>query len=359
MSSHLQGLLAALLNAPTMLLPCEVSDVSRRGTLASLLEVWVTLGFLLCYLQSGLVSWENAALLILPITFIPGCLGLLMVPESPPWLYRKKREAEAFSSLLRLRNSQATAEKEVEEMKTTDQVNTKNVSWHQLLKIMKRKDYLIPMLISVLLTSLKQLCGFGVVAIYIVEIFAITGVGRDRYWNTVVSGSFRLLFNFIASFLLYRMRRKVLLVTGSCLGLVGTASLGVFFYLKEYGYNMSEVNWLPLTSIIIYVVGFSGGLLPAAWLVAAEVLPTSVRSVGMGITNTIYTTMYFLVSKTYEDTKTIIGPHGIFWSYSLGCLIYALFVIKFVPETRGMTAKEIDSMWKKSRDVELPLTQVT
>lgn len=355
----MQGLLAALLNAPTMVLPCEVSDISRRGSLASLLEVWVTLGFLLCYLQSGLVSWENAALLILPLTFIPGCLGLLMVPESPPWLYRKKREAEAFNSLLRLRNSQAAAEKEMNEMTKTDQVNTKKVPWHQLLKLMKQKAYVTPMLISILLASLKEICGFGVVAIYIIEIFAMTGVGQDQYWNSVVSGSFRVLFNFIASFLLYRVRRKVLLVTGSCLGLVATASLGVFFCLKEHGYNMSEVSWLPLVSIIMYVAGFSGGVLPAAWLVAAEVLPTRVRSVGSGITNTMYTTMYFLVSKTYDDAKAIIGPHGIFWSYSVGCLVYVLFVIKFVPETRGKTVNEIDSLWKKSHDVDLPLTQVT
>lgn len=351
--------MAALLNAPTMVLPCEVSDISHRGTLSSLLEVWVTLGFFLCYIQSGLVSWENAALLILPLTLIPGCLGLLMVPESPPWLYRKKREAEAFRSLLRLRNSPAAAEKEINEMKTTDQLNTKNDSWHQLLKHMKQKAYITPMLISVLLTSLKQLCGFGVVAIYIIEIFAMTGVGQDQYWNSVVSGSFRLLFNFIASFLLYRMRRKLLLVTGSCLGLVATASLGVFFCLKEHGYDMSDVSWLPLVSIIMYVAGFSGGVLPAAWLVAAEVLPTTVRSVGMGITNTIYTTMYFIVSKSYDDAKAIIGPHGIFWSYSLGCLAYVLFVIKFVPETRGKTVSEIDSLWKKPRDVDLPLTQIT
>ncbi|KAK4325162.1 hypothetical protein Pmani_004315 [Petrolisthes manimaculis] len=192
-----QGLLAAFLNAPSIVLPCEVSEATWRGTLASLLEVWVTLGFLLCYLMSGLISWKTAALLIPAITFIPGILGLLLVPESPSWLYRRQREAEAFNSLLKIRNSRAAVEKEMVEMKMLDQQDTKKLSWHHLLKMINQKAYAMPMVISVLVASLAVFCGFGVVAIYLPEVFAMTGVSRDQYWSSVISGSFRLLFNFI------------------------------------------------------------------------------------------------------------------------------------------------------------------
>ncbi|KAK4317373.1 hypothetical protein Pmani_011535 [Petrolisthes manimaculis] len=192
-----QGLLAAFLNAPSIVLPCKVSEATWRGTLASLLEVWVTLGFLLCYLMSGLISWKTAALLIPAITFISGILGLLIVPESPPWLYRRQREAEAFNSLLKIKNSRAAVEKEMVEMKMLDQQDTKKLSWHHLLKMINQKDYIMPMVISVLVASLAVFCGFGVVAIYLPEVFAMTGVSRDQYWSSVISGSFRLLFNFI------------------------------------------------------------------------------------------------------------------------------------------------------------------
>ncbi|KAK4289517.1 hypothetical protein Pmani_037518 [Petrolisthes manimaculis] len=310
------GLLAAFLNAPSIVLPCEVSEATWRGTLARLLEVWVTLGFLLFYLMSGLISWKTAALLIPAITFISGILGLLIVPESPSWLYRRQREAEAFNSLLKIRNSRTAVEKEMVEMKMLDQQDTKKLSWHHLLKMIYQKDYVMSMVISVLVPSLAVFCGFGVVAIYLPEVFAMTGVSRDQYWSSVISGSFRLLFNFIGSGLLSRMRRKVMLVSGSFTALVGVASLGAFFYFKEQRYDMSDVSWLPLAAVVMYVAGISGGVLPPAWLVAAEVLPSNIRSFGMGITNTVYTTLYFLVSKTYDDTKVTLGPHGVFWAYS-------------------------------------------
>ncbi|KAK4300409.1 hypothetical protein Pmani_027394 [Petrolisthes manimaculis] len=248
---------------------------------------------------------------------------------------QKQREAEVFNSLLKIRNSRAAVEKEMVVMKILDQQDTKKLLWHQLVKLINQKAYVMPMVISVLVASLAVFCGFGVVAIYLPEVFTMTGVSRDQYWSSVISGSFRLLFNFIGSGLLSRMRRKVMLVSGSFTALVGVASLGVLFYFQEQRYDMSDV--------LMCVAGISGVV-----LVAAKVLPSNIRSFGMGITNTVYTTLYFLVSKTYyDDTKVTLGPYGVLWAYSCGCLFHILFIVKFVPETRGMTVKDEDSMWKK------------
>ncbi|KAK4304362.1 hypothetical protein Pmani_023690 [Petrolisthes manimaculis] len=95
------------------------------------------------------------------------------------------------------------------------------------------------------------------------------------------------------------MRRKVTLVSGSFTALLGMASLGVLFYFKEQRYDMSDV--------VMCVAGISGVV-----LVAAKVLPSNISSFDMGTTNTVYTTLYFLVSKTYYDTKVTLGPHGVF-----------------------------------------------
>jgi len=95
--------------------------------------------------------------------------------------------------------------------------------------------------------------------------------------------------------------------------------------------------------LILYIIGFAFGPGVCLWLVSAELLPTRVRSIGMGIgvlANagvTIATTSLFL---------PIIGNYGYaaMWAIWFICTLgYFLFSAFILPETKGRTLEEIEA----------------
>jgi MFS family permease len=95
--------------------------------------------------------------------------------------------------------------------------------------------------------------------------------------------------------------------------------------------------------LILYIIGFAFGPGVCLWLVSAELLPTRVRSIGMGIgvlANagvTIATTSLFL---------PIVGNYGYaaMWAVWFVCTLgYFLFSTFILPETKGRTLEEIEA----------------
>jgi len=59
---------------------------------------------------------------------------------------------------------------------------------------------------------------------------------------------------------------------------ISLGGLGLFFYMKNHGSSSVEaLAWLPLTSLMVYVVSFSLGFGPIPWLYMGEVLPSQVK----------------------------------------------------------------------------------
>lgn len=99
--------------------------------------------------------------------------------------------------------------------------------------------------------------------------------------------------------------------------------------------------------LILYIIGFAFGPGVCLWLVSAELLPTRVRSIGMGVgvlANagvTIATTALFL---------PVIGNFGYaaMWAMWFVCTLgYFLFSAFILPETKGKTLEEIEAYFAK------------
>lgn len=106
-------------------------------------------------------------------------------------------------------------------------------------------------------------------------------------------------------------------------------------------------GYVIFACLILYIIGFAFGPGVCLWLVSAELLPTRVRSVGMGIgvlANagvTIVTTSLFL---------PIIGNFGyaVMWAIWFVCTLgYFLFSTFILPETMGKTLEEIEADFAK------------
>jgi MFS family permease len=100
---------------------------------------------------------------------------------------------------------------------------------------------------------------------------------------------------------------------------------------------------IAFACLLLYIVGFAFGPGVCLWLMSSELLPTRVRSIGMGLgvlfnaIVSIATTAVFL---------PIVGNFGYaaMWGVWLACTIaYFLFAAFILPETKGKTLEEIEA----------------
>jgi SP family myo-inositol transporter-like MFS transporter 13 len=108
-----------------------------------------------------------------------------------------------------------------------------------------------------------------------------------------------------------------------------------------------EMGYVIFACLIVYITGFAVGPGVCLWLMSAELLPTRVRSIGMGVgvllnaLVTIGTTACFL---------PVVGNWGYaaMWAIWLGCTTaYFLFATFLLPETKGKTLEEIEEHFAK------------
>lgn len=333
----------AVLNPAVYMYTYEMTDARLRGAMTGLTDLWTTFGFFLCYIFGCFFSWEVIAWLIPLLTTLPSFIGLLFTPESPMWLVRKGREQEAVMILTEFRCS---TEEVIEEVKAETKTSDKDVSFVNSLQEVVKKPNLIAMVASALLLVMKEMSGNSGVTIYIIYIFQFAGVGIDPSWSSVVVVSVRLLFNGLCTILVYNVPRKIALASGTITSSIAATSLGLFFFLQSTGYDVSHLGWLPLVSLVFYIIGYAGAQGPFCWLTSVEVLPGPVRSIGCGTTNAVYSAVAFLISKTFPDMQEAVGLHGVFWFYASSSVCILIIVLIFVPETYGMSLKDVGQYWE-------------
>jgi facilitated trehalose transporter len=108
----------------------------------------------------------------------------------------------------------------------------------------------------------------------------------------------------MATVLIDRLGRKILLYISEVAMIITLFTLGTFFYYKNSGNDVSHIGWLPLASFVIYVIGFSTGMGPIPWLMLGEILPGKIRGSAASVATAFNWTCTFIVTKTFAD---IIG----------------------------------------------------
>lgn len=107
---------------------------------------------------------------------------------------------------------------------------------------------------------------------------------------------------------------------------------GFMFAKDSYGIDVTNIGWLPLASLIIYVLGFSVGFGPIPWLMMGEILPAKIRGTAASVATGFNWSITFLVTKTFG---TIAGNLNCLLSiielklieYQLICLLQRQLVI--------------------------------
>jgi SP family sugar porter-like MFS transporter len=328
-----------------------VAPAEARGRLVSINQLTIVVGILLAQIINWMIARpvapEATALEILNswngqmgwrwmfgVTAVPSLLflaGMFAVPESPRWLAREGRRAEARAILARI-GGQEYADRAIADIESTLSNNAERVNFKDLLDAR-----MAPILaLGVTLAVFQQWCGINVIFNYAEEVFSAAGYHvSDILLNIVITGAVNLAFTFAAIATVDKAGRRVLMLTGAAGLAVIYTILGICYHLRSQGIHM-------LLLVIAAIACYACSLAPVTWVVISEIFPNRIRGAAMSVAVTSLWAACFILTYTFPLLNRNLGPANTFWIYAGICVIGFLYIKLRLPETKGKTLEEIE-----------------
>ncbi|MFJ7677393.1 D-xylose transporter XylE [Peribacillus sp. NPDC097206] len=319
----------------------EIAPADIRGKLVSFNQFAIILGMLVVYFVNWAIANGQSVEWINDIGWrymfaseaIPALLfGLLLifVPETPRYLALKHQNDKALAILTKI-NGAVEAKSIFNDIK-----QTVNVSSGKLLSYGK-----LVIVIGILLSVFQQFVGINVALYYAPRIFESMGAGKDAsMMQTIIMGIVNVIFTVIAIMNVDKWGRKPLLVVGSigmAIGMFGVAGMA---YANVIGIS-------TLVFIIVYTASFMMSWGPICWVLISEIFPNKIRGQAVAIAVAAQWIANYLISATYPMMMEYSGALT-YGFYGLMSVLSAIFVWKFIPETKGKTLEDMENIWTKS-----------
>jgi sugar porter (SP) family MFS transporter len=347
----------------------------------------------------GQFSWRW----MLGVETLPAVLyffGLFSVPESPRWLLLERREEEATAILARA-VGEAEALHELEEIRNSlaEDVGTHKVPVFELFAPAMR----LVLTIGVVVAILQQITGINSVFFYAPMIFEQSGIGTDAaFAQAVLVGLINLVFTLVAMAYIDRIGRKPLLN-------LGLSGIALSMFILAYGFSSATYTlssealtslpagvdaaavtdirdvtyesdieykkalqsalgeevareheselinaaiainpWLVLLGVLGFVASFAVSIGPVMWVLFSELFPNRIRGVAISFVGLINSAVSFGVQFIFPWELANLGSATTFLLYGLFAAVGLAFVISVVPETKGRSLEELETLLVRS-----------
>jgi len=334
-----------------MLAPVYTSDICEpkiRGALGSLQSLMLCMGLLMVSVVGKYVPVD----ILSGVCFVfPAILAFLMffMPRSPIFLVSKGKYEEARKSLLFYRGPNFDAEMEVKKISKLNEINNSQGSVG-LIDMAKIREYRKPMILSTTLFFVQQFSGINAIVSYKVEIFEDAGSSLDPYICNIITSLTQALFTFVAIVLVDKFGRKFLLIVSGVLMSASLVALGIYFYLKHSltlpnppvtEETVQSLNLLPLITMFVYLAAFTVGFGPLPWLMNSELFAKEAKATASALNTFTSWAFSFIVVRYYTPADQLFHTHNTYFFFAGVCLLGGLFVLFFVPETKGKTEEDM------------------
>lgn len=173
----------------------------------------------------------------------------------------KNRRDDAEKSLKWLRGENYSIIDELTEIQMEHDLMARNRT--NFVTAFKKSSSRRALMISLTLLFLTQMSGINAVIFYTESIFEKAGAGIDSSMATIAVGVMQFVATFIASMTVDKFGRKLLLSISASIMSVCNIGLGIYFYLLDHNSAyIQNLNWLPISSLCVYIIAFSIGLGP-------------------------------------------------------------------------------------------------
>lgn len=450
----LQGLSGGIIAVVVPLYLAETLDANMRGRGTAIFQFMLTFGIVMASLigfyythqaeaaiaaaagdATRILAAENHAWrgMFLAVVF-PGILffvGSFFLSETPRWLFRRGRSADALRALRRS-TSEEEAELELAEMQAIANESKEKAAATESGSLLHRK-YIIPFVLACVILTLNQTTGINSVLAFLVIILKQAGMtATHATQGDLVVKVLNCVMTLVAVALVDRKGRKFLLRLGTGGIVLAFLAAGALFYgfeskhvdvkarvqaavrgnrvdmpvdsgtlgagpagrtmvlsvLYNYGHgdHMATIltdtpqpvleiapepdhkdapltierarygpvpppstGWLITLCLAVFISCYGAGPGVVVWLTLSELMPTRIRSMGMGIALLLNQGASALIAGVFLP---VVGRYGyyamfLFWG---GCTVfYFLTATFYLPETKGKTLEEIELYFEGAR----------
>jgi SP family sugar:H+ symporter-like MFS transporter len=343
----------------------EISPKAIRGRLGSLQQLAITLGIFTALLSDalladvaggassklwlGLAAWRWMFLVGVIPAVVYGAISLTL-PESPRYLLLKGKDREARSIFIRLWGNSGV-DQGIKDLKA----NIKTDSFADRKGALRGKALgLKPIVwIGIGLSVFQQFVGINVIFYYSTTLWRAVGfTEKDSFTISVITSVTNILVTLVAIALVDRIGRKPILLVGS----VGMAvALGVMALAFSQAHNVAGTPELPaawgpvaLVAANVFVVAFGASWGPVVWVLLGEMFPNHIRARALGVAAAAQWIANFVITITFPPlaAASLVITYG---AYALFAALSFFFVLRFVPETRGIALEEAEDVFAKKQ----------
>lgn len=362
----------------------------------------------------------------------PGLLffaGTTLLAETPRWLFRKGKKADAEASLLRLCSPQEAA-LQMREMESLS--SGKSASRKPSDSLLQRK-YILPFVLACVILACTQATGINSVLGYLVIILKQAGMSATHATQgDFVVKTLNCMMTVLAAMLVDRKGRTFLLKIGTSGIICSLLASALLFYSFEsqrtdvrseveharngnsltipvmawpfhsssdarpmaltvvysfgdgdkvatavnsdpkdalvitpqgkdagspliikrafYGPVAAETTgWLIAVCLGLFVSFYSVGPGVVVWLALSELMPTRIRSTGMGIALVLNQGVSTMFAAIFLPVVGIFGFYAMFLVWAACTTVYFITAVFFLPETKGKTLEEIEESFDRTR----------
>lgn len=345
------GVGIGLASALSPLYIAEVSPAEKRGRFVAINQLTIVIGVLAAQLVNLLIAepvaagatqqaiveswngqtgwrWMFGAELLPAVAFL---LLLFIVPESPRWLMKAGKEARARQMLERI-GSPEYASRTLNDIAHTLAKDSQRVAFSTLLQPQVKPVVIM----GVVLAIFQQWCGINVIFNYAQEIFASAGFDINGTLKSIVAtGIINLVFTIAALPLVDKLGRRKLM-------LLGASGLTIIYALIAGAYALGIMGWPVLLLVLAAIAIYALTLAPVTWVLLAEIFPNRVRGLAMSLATLALWVACFLLTYTFPLLNAGLGAAGSFTLYGVICALGYLYILRNVPETKGVTLEALE-----------------
>lgn len=319
----------------------ELAPTRVRGRLSTLNQLMIVSGILIAYIidwalsNAGSANWR----IMFAIAAVPAVVlfvGLMFLPETPRWLVKAGREAEAREVLAQTHRN--------------DDIDAELGSIREVIRIDSEqrgtlRDLITPwarpaLVVALILAVGQQFAGTNAVNLYAPTMFKQLGLATSgSLLASIIMGAVKLVFTGWVFLVVDRWGRKPLLLIGNVLMALSLVLLGACVLGLDKG---TGTGVIALLLLCLYWVGYELGWGAVVWVMMAEIFPLRVRGIGMGVGSTVLWAATFAITFLFPVMSDHLGLAVSSFIFAGVSVVLYVLVTKFVPETKGRSLEQIE-----------------
>lgn len=343
--------------------PCYIAEIAPhaiRGRIMSFWQVSFTIGaFFVYWVAYGLKKadylgdwqWRTIQILQLVFPLIVG-IGILFCPESPRWLVERNRIPEARRIIRKIR-APDEVDAELETIVAAVEYERANINHgdsyltpYKLIwtDVSVRKRFLLCLVIN----GGQQVCGNSQLGSFSTLIYQqVFADANTIFLINAIAASFNILFTLNCFWLVDRLGRRFLLITGAAgmaAALLCVASVGVGIKPGPDGHKPYGEGVAIAFLFFVFALFYKPSWGATVWIYTGEVFSQNVRAHAVAMASQWQHVCSAIVSQFFPLFLQNCGFYTFFFFAGVNALL-CLFTIFFIPESKGVPLEEMDTLF--------------